>query len=470
MRVLVFSSICVCAAIAAPGFARAQDFAAGKAPPQVQASDPAAFDPFAAAEAREASAPALAAETKPVDVALDAVPIDAQTDPFEQAKTAQASDDDRSRLTRSVDLLYQGAYLPSLRTGHGGDQAEQDSFVDAAVDWAASENASLGARVVADHEESKSGSVSSHRNDVTALEYFYRQQFTDATQALTIGRKILGWSSGFQWRPADLIDNGFSTKNIDIQDPYRYRGVDQLRYELIWPKFDAVAIVSNYRKEFFGGEQLAAKLTLKGAADVSLMMAHNGDYSRKVGVIVDGNLPWGMTLALEAVHIEVDKTLLRDAAHFGRTLESLSGTCQYEDIYLSLSKFIDDKHRVSLEYFHNGRGLGDASGRAASAGAGAGNTTAVVDPSLFSQQYLGRNYLYLAYAGYIDAWKLQFKPSVLSNTGDGSFIGSISLKRELGDSSELTLNMNAYHGGDRSEFGAVTNGVGVGVSYVFHLF
>ena len=337
--------------MAASGFARAQDSdVAPKEQAQAAAQDPTAVDPFAKAQAPESSAHApIPPPTKDVPEATTAT---AQTDPFAEAQTAQASTKNPSRFTRSLDLLYQGTYLPDLLSGEGGDQAQQDFFLDASFNWVANKDAALGARIVADHEQSKAGLTSSHHDDVTALEYFYRQQFADATQALTIGRKTMDWSSGFQWRPADLIDNGFSTKNVNIQNPYRYRGVDQLRYELIQPRFEAVAIVSNHDKDFYGGEQLAAKLTLKSVADVSLIAAINGDYSRKYGVIVDTNLPWATTLALEAVHVDVDKEKLTDPAHFGRTLESLSGISSYEDVYLSLTKFIDDKRRVSPETSH----------------------------------------------------------------------------------------------------------------------
>jgi hypothetical protein len=451
MRALPLFRACICVAMTASGFACAQDSeVAPTKQVQAAAQDPTAVDPFA-----QAQAPGTAA---------------AQTDPFAEAQTTQASSKDPSRFNRSLDLLYQGTYLPDLLSGEGGDQAQQDFFLDASFNWAASKDAALGTRIVADHEETKAGFASSSHDDVTALEYFYRQQFADATQAVTIGRKTMDWSSGFQWRPADLIDNGFSTKNINLQNPYRYRGVDQLRYELIQPSFEAVAIVSNHDREFFGGEQLAAKLTFKSIADISLIAAVNGDYSRKYGVIVDTNLPWATTMALEAVHVDVDKDKLTDAAHFGRTLESLSGISSYEDIYLSLTKFIDDKRRVSLEYFHNGRGMDDASARGAPIAVVADGPPLVVDPELFSQQYLSRDYAYIAYTGYLDAWKVQFKPSVLVNINDSSFSAAISVERELSGSSDLSLYIDAFRGGAGSEFGSVTDGLGVGLSYIFHFF
>lgn len=451
MRTLVISGLCVCMAMTVSCTACAQE--AAVTVPQ----DPAMADPFALSGTED-----TASQTTEVPAAAS------DADPFETLEAVPTSEKAPPRFSRSFDLMYQGSHIPDLISSGGGDHAEKDLFIDAAASWYASENATLSARVVANHEERKSGAASSHRNDVTALEYFYRQQFAGGAQAFTIGRKLVGWSSGFQWRPADLIDNGFSTKSIDIQDPYRYRGVNQVRYELIRPGFDVVAIASNEAKQFFGGNQFAAKLSFKRSADVSLMYAINGDYSRKYGVIVDTNLPWGTTFALEAVHVDIDANMVDDAAHFGRTLESLSGIHSYEDVYLSITKFIDEQRRLSVDYFHNGRGLADASGRkifAAHAAVGASQT---IDPTIFSQQYLGKNYAYVAYTGYVDAWKLQFKPSILMNLGDDSFIGAISLKRELGASAELTLNINTFHGGNSSEFGSITNGVGVGVSYVLH--
>lgn len=452
MRVLAFSGWCACVAMAASGSVRAQDSAGA-------AKDAAAFDPFAASESKKASEPRLPAPSPAIAAAPPPMP-----------------DNTARQLIKSVDLLYQGKYTPGLISRQGLDQTEQDFLIDAVLGFSTSEDGAVGARLVANREQRKLGSAASHRNDVTALEYFYRQQFTSGTQALTVGRKLVDWSSGFQWRPANLIDNGFSTKNIEIQDPYRYRGVDQVRYELIQTGFDAAAIVSNHERDFFGGTQVAAKLSFKSAVDLSLMYAVNGDYSRKYGLMVDTTLGWGTTLALEAVHVDIDADKLADTAHFGKTLESLSGIRRYEDVYLSLTKFFDDKRRLSVEYFHNGRGLDDASGRslpavgaAAAAAAAAGRALPTIDPSIFSQQYLGRDYGYVAYTGYVDAWRLQFRTSVLVNTGDNSSVRSISVKRELGDSSELTLNLNTFHGRAGSDFGSVTNGVGVGVSYIFHL-
>ncbi len=451
MRTLVISGLCAYMAMTVSYTACAQEAAA------MVSQDPAMTDPFAVSGSEETTS-----ETTEVPMTAS------EADPFETSEAEPTPEKAQSRFTRSFDLLYQGSYIPDLISSGGWDQAEKDLFIDAAANWHASESATLGARMVANHEERKSGTASSHRNDVTALEYFYRQQFTGGTQAFTIGRKLVGWSSGFQWRPADLIDNGFSTKSIDIQDPYRYRGVRQIRYELIRPGFDMVAIASNEAKRFFGGNQFAAKLSFKRSADVSLMYAINGDYSRKYGMIVDTNLPWGTTFALEAVHVDIDADMVDDAAHFGRTLESLSGIHSYEDVYVSVTKFIDDQRRVSIDYFHNGRGLADASGRKIFAAHAAVSASQTIDPTIFSQQYLGRNYAYVAYTGYVDAWKLQFKPSVLMSLGDDSFIGSISLKRELGASAELTLNINTFRGSNSSEFGSITNGVGVGISYVLH--
>ena len=56
------------------------------------------------------------------------------------------------------------------------------------------------------------------------------------------------------------------------------------------------------------------------------------------------------------------------------------------------------------------------------------------------------------------------------NISDGSFSGAISIERELSRSSDLTLYIDTFRGGAGSEFGSVTRGQGVGVSYVFHFF
>lgn len=470
MRVVLLSSICVCLTMAGPAFAWSQGQAVMVEKPVAsdeKVADPQvdAFDPFAEAEA--GSPPEASNSTKSApETASTQI-----TDPFSDPATAREERTAQARITPSIDLLYQGSYTPGLIRNRGADSAEHDLFIDAALAWTPQEGATLSARVVANHEERKSGSTSSRRGEIEALEYFYRQQFTEGTQAFTIGRRLMGWSSGFQWRPADLIDNGFSTKSINIRDPYRYRGVDQIRYELVRQGFDFTAIVSNNEKRFFGGEQFAAKLGIKGDVAVSLMYAENGDYSRKYGVLVDTSLGWGTTLALEAVHVDVDREKLADAEHFGKTLESLSGIRRYEDIYLSLTKFIDDKRRINLEYFHNGRGFGDLPRTVPSTSADlSALRLRAVDPSIFSEQYIGRNYVYAAYTGHIDRWKLQWKPSILMNTGDDSYIGSFSVQRELRENSELSVYANTFHGGVDSEYGAITNGVGVGISYVIHLF
>lgn len=459
VHALTLPGLCVCVALAASSTVRAQDAAvATQARGQAGTQDATAFDPFAASETQKASMPSPASSaTTPAAAAT----LDASTPP----------------ITTSLDLLYQASYLPKLISIGGVDRTEQDVFIDAAAGFSVSQDATLGARVVANHERRKTGTALSRHNDATALEYYYRKQFAGGAQALTVGRKLIGWSSGFLWRPANLIDNGFSTKNIEIQDPYRYRGVDQVRYELIAASFDAVIIASNHDRKFFGGEQLAAKIGIKGPVDVSLMYAANGNYSRKYGTIIDTSLPWGTTFALEAVHVDVSGSRLDDPAHFGKTIESLSGIGRYEDVYVSLTKFFDDKRRLSAEYFHNGRGMADASFRnlpvaaraAATAAVAAGRTQPVIDPAIFSQQYLGRNYAYLSYTGYVDVWKLQFRTSVLMNTGDNSSMRSISVKRALGSGSELTLNINTFHGSTGSDFGSVTNRVSAGVSYVIHL-
>ncbi len=384
---------------------------------------------------------------------------------------ASRTEDGADRFTRSLDLLYQGSYLPDLIASGGRKKVEQDLFLDARFDVSFGANANAGVRLLYNHEETEAGSASTHHGVLTPLEYYYRQQFSDGTRSLILGRKHLGWSSGFQWRPADLIENGFSTRNIDLQDPNRYRGVDQIRYDEIREHFDTAIVVSNHARGFYRGEQVAARVGVKGPVDFALMYARNGEYARKYGLVVDSTLPWDTTLALEAVHVDVDRDLIFHPAYFGRTLESLTGIRRYEDVYLSLTKFIDDKRRISVEYFHNGRGSDDGFPRARGAAAkAAANTTAAIDPSIFTSQYLGRNYVYAAYTGHVDKWKLQLKPSVLANVGDGSWIGTLSFKRELGGDAELSLNVNTFHGGSGTEFGAVTHGTGVGVSYVFHLF
>jgi hypothetical protein len=177
-------------------------------------------------------------------------------------------------------------------------------------------------------------------------------------------------------------------------------------------------------------------------------------------------LPWSTTLALEAVRIDIDRDLLFDPLHFGRTLQSLTGISRFEDVYVSLTKFIDDKRRVDLELLYDGSGFKNASQEVLSAVSGKENPSLQVDPSIFSNQYIGRYYGYLAYTGYVDGWKLQWKPSLLMNLGDHSYIGSISIEREFRGSSRMILALSSYNGDDGTEFGSISHGLGVTVSYV----
>jgi hypothetical protein len=394
---------------------------------------------------------------------------DDELDPF--APSNDSAKDGGSRLSASLDFIYQSNYVPDLVRADEKDQFENQAFLDTVLTWAATDTANFRARGILSYVDKKTGSTTSHRGDAAALEFFYEQQFSEQTQVLSVGRKNIGWSSGFQWRPADLIENGFTTKNVDTLDPNRYRGVDQVQYEAILPAFNFVAILSNHEKRFFKGEQFAAKLGVKSFADFSLMYAKSGSYSRKYGLTVDSNLPWATTFVLEAVHVEIDKDKLIDPFYFGERLESLSGINSYEDIYIGLTKFIDDKRRFSFEYFRNGRGTKSAlAGPVSTNPALETPVSKAINSAIFTEEYLGRNYIYATYTGYIDALKLQVKPNVLINTDDKSYIGSITFKRELGGNSELSLSINTFNGDTESEFGSISRGVGVGASYILHVF
>jgi hypothetical protein len=394
-----------------------------------------------------------------------------EIDPFALPDEASSASDETSRLSTSLDFIHQSTYTPDLIRDGGRRQLENQTILDTILKWAATDKANFKARGVVSYSEKKIGESATHHGDLVALEYYYEQQFAGEKQVLSIGRKHLGWSAGFQWRPADLIDNGFSTKNIDTLDPNRYRGIDQVQYELIDPSFNFVAVLSNHERSFFKGNQFAAKLSWKRFADFSLMYAVTGSYSRKYGATFDTNLPLGTTLVVEAVHVDIDQDKLSDPFYFGETLESLSGIHSYEDVYVGLTKFIDDKRRINFEYFHNGRGLkGAFPGTASLRAAQDARASVGINPSIFQEEYLGRDYIYAAYTGYVDALKLQIKPSVLMNTGDKSYIAAISFDRELGGNSELSLKVNTFNGDVDSDFGSISRGVGFGASYILHLF
>ncbi len=388
-------------------------------------------------------------------------------DPFASANPAPAKEDHDSRLSlQPVDFLYQGSYIPNVISDQGKDSSVNDLFLDSTVSWAASRGAMLKARVLFEGEEQEALSEVTYHSAISGLEYFYEQHFFDQSQTLTIGRKYLGWSSGFQWRPADLIDNGFTTKNLEIQDPNRYLGVDQVRYQINESGFNIDAIMSNRDKSFYDGNQFAVKLGISSPVDFSVMYAKNGEYSRKYGLILDTALPWSTTMRVEAVHIDIDRNVLYDPLHLGQTLESLTGISDFENVYVSLTKFIDDKRRVDLQFLYDGSGFRNASAEVLSATAGKENLNFQVNSSIFSDQYIGRYYAYLDYAGYVDGWKLQWKPNLLMNLGDHSYIASLSLEREFRGSSALILALSSYHGDAGTEFGSISHGVGVSVSFV----
>ena len=368
-----------------------------------------------------------------------------------------------STWSGTLDALYQGTYLPGVGGDAGGHRSRQDAFLDGAATWKPNSTALVAGRLVGNYEERKSAQNDGYQNRFTALEYYYQQRTDNGDQALTVGRRVLGWSSGFQWRPADLIENGFSTKNIDQKNPYRYRGVDQLRYDLIGSSADLSMLVSSQDNHFYDGNQFALRASVRGWIGASLLYSHNGDYSSKKGLVLDGNLPGAITFSLEAVHVDVDRRRMLAPWRRGIRLESLSGVDNYEDVYLSLTHFIDEKRRVSLEYFHNGRGFQQAAPQK-------GGASIVGNNSLFEQEYLRRNYVYPSYTGYIDEWALQWKPSVMFNLDDNSYMTSFSLMREIGGASEVSLNFNTFHGTTGTEFGSVSKGVGVGLSYTNHVF
>lgn len=394
-------------------------------------------------------------------------------DPFVGGDAPPAKRLQASRLTvLPVNVLYQGSYIPDVISDGGSDNTAHSLILDGTVNWTPSDSAALRGRVLFEGDVQRQHSSVTDGGEISGLAYYYEQHFVDQSQTLIVGRKYLGWSSGFQWRPADLIQNGFTTKSIDIADPNQYLGIDQIGYEINHPRFNVQAVISNKDYGFYDGPQSAVKVGLSGASGLSLVYSRNGDYESKYGLIIDRSLPWSSTLALEAVRVDIDRKLMYDSRHFGRTLESLTGTSRFENVYVSLTRFIDDKRRVDVQFLYDGNGFRDAS-------AGAPKSTsqtqvpaahqATIDGSIFADQYIGKYYSYLAYTGYIVGWKLQWKPSLLMNDGDHSYIGSISVGREFRGNTSLTLVLSSFHGAAGTEFGSISHGLGVNVSYVVNI-
>ena len=410
------------------------------------------------------------ANTNPDDQEQNGVvPPENLQDPFASRDSEPVRQARMSRLSLlPLNFLYQGSYIPNVISDMLNDQSVHKFVLDGTLNWTPSDNARLKARIQSEVDVQEAHSKVSDSSGISWLEYFYEQRFFDQSQVLIVGRKYLGWSSGFQWRPADLIQNGFATKNTEIKDTHQYLGIDQIGYKINEPNFNVEAVLSNKDSGFYEGNQIAVKLGFSGASGLSLMYSKNGDYSRKYGLILDRGLPWSSTLALEAVHVDVNRALMYDSNHFGRSLESLTRISRFEQVYLSLTKFIDDQRRVNLDFLYAGNGFVDTSSAARKVSPGAQSAFATqtqVDVSIFAGQYIGRYYAYAAYAGYVDRWKLQWKPSVLVNVGDHSYIGSISIMREFFNNSNFTMALSSYHGAPGTEFGSISHGVGVSVSY-----
>ncbi len=396
-------------------------------------------------------------------------------DPFAELETEDHLASELSNLTASLSFVFQGNYIPELDLKANNDFYASSSILDAEIEYQLSDDDLFRYRGMVNYIDQKEGSVDSNSAKVDTLEYFYRRSINKKSSYFTIGRKNLGWSTGFQWRPADVIENGFTTKNFDSLDPSRYRGLDQVQYEILDEAYDLAVLVSNHDQGFYNGLHWAAKLGIKGTVDTSLLWAQNGDYSRKYGVVIDSNLPWGTTLALEAVQVEIETDYLLDPDYFGSTLESLSGIDSYRDIYLGLAKYIDDKRRVNLEYFHNGRGfeagqIDNTISQSISRFIEAGNTDWEVNKDVFSKEDLGRNYVYASYTGYIESYELQFKPSILINLDDGSHITSLTLRKAISDNSELFFKTDFYQKKEGKDLGEISSGIGFNLTYSLYIF
>jgi len=396
-------------------------------------------------------------------------------DPFAETQSTEQVTPELSNFTASLKFIFQGTYTPELYLKADNDFYASHSILDGEMEYQLSDDDLFRFRGMTSYIDQKEGRRNTYSSDVEALEYFYSKSLNNKSSYVTIGRKNLGWSTGFQWRPADVIDNGFTTKNFDSLDPSRYSGVDQVHYELLGEAFDLSLLVSNHNQDFYQGPHWATKIGIKGFIDTSLLWAKNGDYSRKYGFAIDSNLPWGTTLALEAVQVDIEPEYLLNPDYFGSTLESLSGIDSYRDIYLGLAKYIDDKRRINFEYFYNGRGFDEGevdSTIAQSIGKfiAAGNTIWEIDKNVFSKEYLGKHYVYTSYTGYIDLYELQIKPSILINLDDGSHIASLTLKKAISDNSELFFKTDFYQEKQGKDLGEISTGIGFNLTYLLHIF
>ncbi len=389
-------------------------------------------------------------------------------DPFEQEqfKLEEVSSGGMPpKGSTSLDLAYRVKHTAGLIRNDGLDLTTHQVFGDLGLKYLPTDSSRLIARGVGIWSHDRVSDQSQYDTESELLEGFYEAGHKATGQYLSVGRKYMGWSAGFQWRPADLISNDFVTKDVDVFDPRRYRGVDQIQYEKLGSYVDFSLIASNQDRDFYDGDQFAVKINVRRGAEFSLLLGKIGKYSEKVGAVFDSSLPLDTTLAVEAIYVEIDKERLMYPAYFGTTLESLSQESTYLDLLVVVSHFIDERQRVQLEYFHNGRGFEDEIneevGKAVAEFARFGYTEVPISGSVFSENYLRENYLSVSYVAFASAFKVEVESRVLAGIDDESYVGSLGLKRAFWGRSELALRFIQYAGSDTSEFGAVTKDIAV---------
>lgn len=385
-------------------------------------------------------------------------------DPFSEA-APPVTPAAESALRSGLELIYKGNYIPDVLHQTGVDQRQDTLFADASLTYSLGES-KLAARGLLVKDRLAIGEDTTTKNDSTLLEGYYEYANADTGWFASAGRKNLGWSSGFQWRPADVIDNGYTTKSVDMLDPRRYRGIDQLQAGLLGNRIDWAVIVSDQEEEKYRGKQYATKLSYRGDATYSLLYAKNGELSQKAGATLDTVLPYGSTLAVEAIGTRLDKNLMLMPGYFGQSVASLSGKNNYIDIFATLTQFYDEKTRTRIEYFYNGAGFDHNNFTAEITESinryvAAGYSDPLIDRTIFSRQNIRKNYIYGAYTGYWENFELEIEPNLLMNLDDHSYIGSLNFKRAFWRRCELSVRLNWFRGDTESEFGGVSPGTSV---------
>lgn len=380
-------------------------------------------------------------------------------------------------IKQGLALSYRNSRLNDIRNAKGVDSDLKELYADYSVGARLGEHSTAYIRGMANwthHRES--GLERESESDYVLIEGYY--EFSDVENSVfyTVGRKKLYWSSGFQFRPADVLEEGRTDKKYDLIDPRQNRGWDIVQYQKLGEKFDfSLLVASAAEADRVHGVQYASRLEYHSFCELALFGAKNGDYSEKVGIAIDSAAPFSSTFRLEAVAIRVDEQQIYQPDSFGSTLESMSGASSYNEVLASFTHFFDERRRLNFEYFYNGSGFRSSSipaeiSRSVDRYLSRGYSDPTILEEVFQTQYLRRNYVSLSYSGYMDSLAVSFAPRAIIGTDDSSSIMSLVLSKELSGKVMIFFEGNWYEGRSQTEFGSVADGPGLSIALIINAF